>query len=220
IITRTIPDPATLVADLQSGGVNQAFVTPDQFATFTSDSSYQTQEIAGVAGWFFSFDITLPMFSDPNVRKAISHAIDRKTIIAALLLGKAEPDHSIASPLSWIYNPNIPTFDYDVDKAKALLDGAGWVAGSNGVRSKGGQDFNFKLNLTAGPRDWAVAVQPYLEAVGIKYQINELEFGTWIEQLAVGKYQAALNGWFNFIIDPRADLQAHFQSPRPTDQSG
>lgn len=220
IITQTIPDPATLVADLQSGGINLAFVSPDQYGTFTSDSSYQTQELQGVAGWFLSYDITLPMFSDPNVRKAISHAIDRQTIIDALLLGKAEPDHSIASPLSWIYNPNIPTFDYDVATAKSLLDAAGWAEGSNGVRSKDGQDFSFKLNLTTRTQDWALAVQPYLEAVGIKFEINLMEFGTWIENLAVGKYEAAFNGWFNFIIDPRADLQTQFQSPRPTDQSG
>jgi peptide/nickel transport system substrate-binding protein len=220
IITRTIPDPATLIADLQTGGVNLAFVTPDQYETFVSDSAYQTQEIAGVAGWFFAFDLTLPLFSDPRVRQAISHAIDRATIIQALLLGRAEPGHSVASPLSWIYNPNVPKFEYDVDKAKALLDEAGWVAGSGGVRAKDGQELSFKLNLTARTRDWAVAVQPYLEAVGIKYEINEMEFGTWIEQNAVGKHQASLSGWFNFIIDPRADLQNHFESPRPTDATG
>ncbi|HKG24323.1 MAG TPA: ABC transporter substrate-binding protein, partial [Thermomicrobiales bacterium] len=220
IITRTIPDPATLIADLQTGGVNLAFVTPDQYETFKSDSSYQTAELAGVAGWFFAFDMTLPLFSDSRVRQAISHAIDRATIIQALLLGRAEPGHSVASPLSWIYNPNVPKFEYDVDKAKALLDEAGWVAGSGGTRAKDGQEFSFKLNLTARTRDWAVAVQPYLEAVGIKYEINELEFGTWIEQLVVGKHQASLSGWFNFIVDPRADLQNHFESPRPTDSTG
>jgi peptide/nickel transport system substrate-binding protein len=217
IITRTIPDPATLVADLQTGGVNLAFVTPDQYETFKSDSAYQTAEIAGVAGWFFAFDTSLPLFSDPNVRKAISHAIDRQTIIDTLLLGRAESGHSVASPLSWIYNPDVPKFEFDVDQANALLDAAGWLVGSGGVRSKDGQDFTFKLNLTARTRDWAVAVQPYLEAVGIKYEINELEFGTWIEQLAVGKHQASLSGWFNFIVDPRADLQNHFESPRPSD---
>ena len=162
IITRTIPDPATLVADLQTGGVNLAFVTPDQYETFKSDAAYQTAEIAGVAGWFFAFDTNLPFFSDPNVRKAISHAIDRQTIIDTLLLGRAEPGHSVASPLSWIYNPDVPKFEYDVDQANALLDAAGWVTGSNGVRAKDGQDFTFKLNLTARTRDWAVAVQPYL----------------------------------------------------------
>ena len=220
IITSTIPDPATLIADLQSGEVNLAFVPPDQFATFTSDSSYQTTELAGTAGWFFAYDTTLPLFSDPNVRKAISHSIDQKTIIDALLLGKAEPNHSIASPLSWIYNPDIPTFEYDVDTAKSLLDAAGWAVGSKGVRSKDGHDFSFKLNVTATTQNWAIALQPYLQAVGIDYQINQLEFGTWIEELAVGKHQASLDGWFNFIIDPRADLQGHSKAHAPSDATG
>jgi peptide/nickel transport system substrate-binding protein len=220
IITRTIPDPATLIADLQSGGVHLAFVTPDQYEGFAGDDAYQTQEIAGAAGWFLEFDLTLPLFSDPRVRQAMRHAIDRTTIIEALLLGRAEPNNGIPSPLSWINNPNIPASEYDVDRAKALLDEAGWPEGAGGVRTKDGQELSFTLNLTARTRDWAVAVQPYLEAVGIKYEINELEFGTWIEQLAVGKHQASVGGWFNFIIDPRSDLQSHFESPRPSDATG
>jgi peptide/nickel transport system substrate-binding protein len=220
IITRTIPDPATRIAELQSGGLNLAFVSPDQFETFAGDSAYQTQEIAGVVGWFLAFDLTNPLFSDPRVRQAMSHAVDRASIIEALFLGKAEPDHSIASPLSWIYNPNVPKFEYDVDRAKALLAEAGWQAGDGGLLTKNGQTFEFTLNVTATTRDWAVALQPFLEEVGIRYEVNELEFGTWIEQQAVGKHQGSFSGWFNFIIDPRSDLQAHFESPRPTDSTG
>jgi peptide/nickel transport system substrate-binding protein len=220
IISRTIPDPATQIAELQSGGVNLAFVTPDQYDQFASNDAFRTQEIAGVAGWFLEYDLTRPLFSDPRVRQAISYAIDRATIVKTLLLGRAEENYDIASPLSWIYNPNVPKFEYDVDKAKALLDEAGWTMGDNGVRAKDGQKFTFALNVYDRTRDWAIAVQPFLEAVGIKYDVNELEFGAWIDNLAVGKHQASLGGWFNFIVDPRQDLQSHFESPRPSDATG
>jgi peptide/nickel transport system substrate-binding protein len=220
IISRTIPDPATQIADLQSGGLHLAFVSADQYETFTGDDAFQTQEIAGSAGWFFQFDITNPLFSDPRVRQAISHAIDRATIIETVLRNRAEVNYGIASPLSWIYNPDVPRFDYDVDRANALLDEAGWLMGDGDVRSKDGQEFRFALNVSARTRDWGIAVQPFLEEVGIQYEVNELEFGTWIEQLEVGKHQASLGGWFNFIIDPRGDLQSHYESPRPTDATG
>ncbi|MGH2562086.1 MAG: ABC transporter substrate-binding protein [Thermomicrobiales bacterium] len=218
IITRTIPDPATQIADLQSGGLHLAFVAADQYDAFAA--AFQTQEIAGTAGWFFRFDLTNPLFSDPRVRQAISHAVDRATIIETIFRGRAEANHSIASPLSWVYNPNIPRFEYDVERANALLDEAGWLAGPDGIRTKDGQEFSFALIAYPRTRDWAIAVQPFLEAVGIRYEVNELEFATWIAQQVVGDYQATIGGWFNFIIDPRGDLQAHFESPRPVDATG
>ncbi|MGH2534676.1 MAG: ABC transporter substrate-binding protein [Thermomicrobiales bacterium] len=220
VITRTIPDPVTQIADLQSGGLHLAFVSADQYDAFAADDAFQTQEIAGTAGWFFRFDLTNPLFSDPRVRQAISHAVDRATIIETIFRGRAEGNHSIASPLSWVYNPSIPRFEYDVERANALLDEAGWQAGPDGVRTKDGQEFTFALIAYPRTRDWAIAVQPFLEAVGIRYEVNELEFATWIEQQVVGEYQATIGGWFNFIVDPRQDLQGHFESPRPTDATG
>jgi ABC-type transport system substrate-binding protein len=63
-------------------------------------------------------------------------------------------------------------------------------------------------------------LQPFLKNVGINMKVDVVEFGTWIQRLRVGVHEASFGGWFNFIIDPRADLQAHFLSPRPVDASG
>jgi peptide/nickel transport system substrate-binding protein len=59
-----------------------------------------------------------------------------------------------------------------------------------------------------------------LKNVGINMRVDVVEFGTWIQRLRVGVHEASFGGWFNFIIDPRADLMAHFLSPRPVDASG
>jgi peptide/nickel transport system substrate-binding protein len=150
----------------------------------------------------------------------MSHAIDRAAIVEALFLGRAEPNYSLTSPLSWIHNPNVPRFEFDPDRANALMDEAGWTLGDDGVRTKDGERFEFTLNLTQRFQEWALAIQPMLAAIGIAFQINVLEFGTWIAQLEVGKYEGAVGGWINFIIDPRADLQAQFESPRPVDATG
>ena len=194
--------------------------SPDQFNTFNSDASYATQQLAGATGWYLQFDLTNPLFSDVRVRQAMSHAIDRDTLTQALFSGLAEPNYSLSSPLSWIYNPNVPRFTYDVDQAKSLLDDAGWVPGADGIRAKDGQRLDFKVNVTATTQDWAIALQPFLKNVGINIQPDTLEFGTWIQRLQVGMYEAAFGGWGNFLIDPRADLQQQFESPRPVDGSG
>jgi peptide/nickel transport system substrate-binding protein len=220
IVVRTIPDRATEIAELQTGGVQVGFVPADQFGTFANDSSYATQQLAGATGWFLQFDLTNPLFSDVRVRKAMSHAIDRDTLTQALFGGRAEPNYSLASPLSWVYNPNVPKFAFDLDRARQLLDEAGWMPGSDGIRAKDGRKLDFKLNVTATSQDWSIALQPFLKNVGINIQPDVMEFGTWIQRLQVGRFESAFGGWGNFLIDPRADLQAQFESPRAVDASG
>jgi peptide/nickel transport system substrate-binding protein len=153
-------------------------------------------------------------FAEKDFRIAVSRAIDRKTLVDALFRGLAEPGHSLASPLSWIYNPNIPMYDYDPAQSRQLLDGLGWMVGPDGIRAKNGQRLEYAMMVTSTTKDWFLAIQPMLEAVGIGIsKVDVVDFGTWISRLNVGKYESTMNGWGNFAIDPRADLAAHFWSP-------
>jgi peptide/nickel transport system substrate-binding protein len=150
----------------------------------------------------------------------MSHAIDRKSVIDALYRGRAQPSYGIPSPLSWTFNPDAPKFDFDVSQATQLLDQSGWSMGADGVRTSGGQRLEFSVITYPQTQDMALAIQPFLKNVGIAVNIEQLEFGTWLSRQKVGSYQAALTGWFTFILDPRADLANHFLSPRPTDATG
>ena len=217
VVQRIFPDPTTAITELRSGGVQQAFIAnPDQFGDFQNNPSYATQQLAGTLGWFFSWDMTNETFpfAEKDFRIAVSRAVDRKTLVDALFRGFAEPGHSLASPLSWIYNPNIPMYDYDPAQSRQLLDGLGWMVGSDGIRVKDGQRLEYEMMVTATTKDWFLAIQPMLEAVGIGIsKVDVVDFPTWISRLAVGKYQSTMNGWGNFAIDPRADLADQFWSP-------
>jgi peptide/nickel transport system substrate-binding protein len=164
--------------------------------------------------------VSTPRFSDPLVRQAMYHAIDRQGIIDALFGGRAEPRISLASPLSWVFNENVPVFDYDVDRANALLDDAGWVLGDDGVRAKDGDRLEFTMMTISRTNEWALAIQPFLEAVGIRFDVEQVEFATWISRQVPGEYEGTVGGWSNGILDPRADLQVHFRTPRPSDATG
>jgi peptide/nickel transport system substrate-binding protein len=221
VISRFIPDPATAYAELSSGGLDVGTVSPDLLATFQSDSSFTVRELPGLRVIFLHFDLTLPIFSDPRVRQAISHSVDKQTVIDALLLGKGEVARSFITPMAWIFNPDAPQYPYDPDRAAALLDEAGWTAGDDGVRVNAeGERLAFTLTVPTAWRQDGLAVQPFLQEAGIEVTIEEQGAGQSTGPLAVGEYEAAVNGWNNFIIDPRADLQRWFQNPRPTDQTG
>jgi peptide/nickel transport system substrate-binding protein len=171
-------------------------------------------------GWYLNLDLTNPLFSDKRVRQAMNHAIDRQAIVDAIFSGSAEPSVSVASPLSWIYNPNAPKFEYNADRAKALLNDAGWLPAADGIRAKDGRQLAFTMNTTTRRKEWALSFQPMLKNVGIQMNIDIMEFGTWLARLKPGSYEAALNGWSNFEADPREDLQSQFQSPRANDTTG
>jgi peptide/nickel transport system substrate-binding protein len=154
-------------------------------------------------------------FGEKTFRQAVSMAIDRKTLVSTVFKGLADENYSLASPLSWFYNANAPKFPFDQAKAKQLLDDLGWKAGSDGIRVKNGVRLEYATMVTATTKDWFLAIQPMLQAVGIgTTKVDVFDFPTWISRLNVGKYESTVNGWGNFAIDPRSDLAAHFRSPR------
>lgn len=221
LIARFIPDPATAIAELQTGNLQIGVVNPDQFPSFQGDSSFTTQELPGLRVVYIQFDLTNPLFGDPKVRQAISHSVDRATVIQALYLGKGEPATSFIPSLAWIYNPDVPTYPFDVDKAGALLTEAGWNPGDDGVRANANGDrLSFTLTVPTVNLQDGLALQPFLQAIGVEVAIDEQGAGEVTGPLKVGEYQAAISAWNNFIIDPRADLQRNFQNPRPTDGTG
>jgi ABC-type transport system substrate-binding protein len=126
----------------------------------------------------------------------------------------------MSSPLSWVFNENVPLYEFDVDRANALLDDAGWMLGDDGVRAKDGDRLEFTMMTISRTNEWALAIQPFLEAVGIRFDVEQVEFGTWISRQVPGEYQGTVGGWSNGILDPRADLQVHFRTPRPSDATG
>jgi peptide/nickel transport system substrate-binding protein len=177
-------------------------------------------QLAGLLGWYLQFNLTNQLFAETVVREAIGRAIDRKAIVESLLSGKAELSTGIVSSTSWLFDQTLPTLDFDPARSRSLLDQAGWVPGPDGVRAKGGQRLDFKLMDIVRTNDWALAMQPMLMAVGVQFAVEQVEFGTWISRMAQKQYDTTIGGWNNGLFDPRADLQAHFQSGRATDSTG
>jgi peptide/nickel transport system substrate-binding protein len=75
-------------------------------------------------------------FADVRVRRALAHAIDRETIVKTILEDEVTIVNGPIQPLSWAYESNVPTYNYDPAKAKSLLDDAGWKVGATGVRER------------------------------------------------------------------------------------
>ncbi|MFL6334805.1 MAG: ABC transporter substrate-binding protein [Pyrinomonadaceae bacterium] len=127
---RTILDANTLQAELKSGGVDLAQVAnlqPDAYQALGQDANLKVAQFPGVNVVYLNFNATDEVLKDPRVRQAIAYAIDRSAIVKELLLGQARVANSILPEQSWAYAPG-QVYNYDPERAKQILDEAGYKA--------------------------------------------------------------------------------------------
>jgi peptide/nickel transport system substrate-binding protein len=86
--------------------------------------------------------------SDIAIRRALNYGVDRDSMIESVLNGYGTAAYSVASGTPWVSEDS--TVGFDTQKALDLLDGAGWVAGDDGIRSKDGVRASFDLYYSAG----------------------------------------------------------------------
>jgi peptide/nickel transport system substrate-binding protein len=89
-----------------------------------------------------------PILSDLKVREAIQYAIDKKSIVDTLLYGNVKPVSTVL-PTGTFACPQ-PATEFNLDKAKSMLDEAGWKPGADGIREKGGVRMSLKISTTTG----------------------------------------------------------------------
>jgi peptide/nickel transport system substrate-binding protein len=118
-----------------------------------------------------------PIFQDKAVREAMYLAMDKANIISAVYLDIHTPSETYLAETSWAKNPNLPLHEYNPDRAREVLEAAGWVEGDGGVRTKGDLRLAFENSTTAGNTVREQA-QQYLQQtwgeVGIEMTINNM----------------------------------------------
>jgi peptide/nickel transport system substrate-binding protein len=155
---------------------------------------------------YLGYNLRNELFQDVKVRQAITHALDRDAMIAAVLDGDGQVAHAPASPLSWAYNPDTPKFEYDPEKAKQMLAEAGWEPGPDGILQKDGQRFSFTIKTNQGNKireDLTVVIQQQLREVGIEATPQIVEFSALIDQINPPNrdFDAIVIGW-SLSTDP------------------
>jgi ABC-type transport system substrate-binding protein/serine/threonine protein kinase len=132
---------------------------------------------------YFNFHNAV-LASHLEVRQAMAMAVDQPTIIAQALKGLGTElctDHPSAYHPGFEPLPNCP--DFNLAAANKLLDDAGWVRGTDGVRTKDGQRLEFEYSTTAQIQSYRTAVQPIIQRdfqqIGIKLDIQNYPSSTF-----------------------------------------
>ncbi|MFH1804209.1 MAG: ABC transporter substrate-binding protein [Pseudomonadota bacterium] len=202
---RTIPDFNTQAAELFGGGLDWIWEVPadqaekmtamDRF-TVANESTmrigYLDMDAAGVTGTENN-----PMM-DIRVRQAIYHAIDRQAIVDALLKGKSRIVNSACFPTQFGCTEDVTSYDYDPEKAKALLAEAGYPDG-------------FETDFYAyRERDYAEAMMNYLNVVGIKTNLRFLQYSALREQRMKSGTPISFQTWGSYSINDASAFTSEF----------
>lgn len=210
VITRVIPDQATMFLELKSGGVDIMALTPPQYVRQTETAefrkSFNKYKYTSSGYTYLGFRLSHPWFREKRVRQAIAHAADKKALIDGVLLGLGQEATGPYKPGTWAHNPNVRKYPHDPGRARALLAEAGWKEkDKDGILKKDGQRFEFTVLTNAGNEaraKTAAILQQNLAEVGIAMRIRTVEWAAFINEfIDKRKFDAVILGW-NITPDP------------------
>ena len=188
VIYSFTPDLTTATTALEAGEVGWMTATPsfaeaDRLATVDGITvETQSTNIVQWTQFNLSEEAARPYISDVRVREAICWAIDNQNIADVLYMGYVEPsDNWYTSTVEWAVNRDVEYPGYDVDKANQILDDAGYERGADGYRF----ELTYRCFTTSifGTTDIPTLVAQYLDAVGIKLNVERYEWAVRAEYL-------------------------------------
>lgn len=200
VVITGMPDANTRAAALESGEVDFTCDLPfNKISDLDGLSNVRVEKYDTARVYCAYFNCASPLFSDKNVRKATSLAIDRNSISNNVLYGCGSPSKEMhTSNMAWCDN-SIDGSTFDLEQAKQLMDAAGWVdTDGDGYREKNGQMAEFTL-LTYTQRPGlpliAEALQAQLKELGIKVDVSTMDSSAIREYIDDGKeYGMSLAG--------------------------
>ena len=124
---------------------------------------------------YYGYKTTRPMVSDKRVREAMNIAINRAEITKGIMLGQAAPAYTFIDSKALDFAESTKQYiKEDVERAKKLLDEAGWKVGADGVREKDGVKLAPKVYFTQVAYFGRVseAIQGYMRKIGIDWKVQ------------------------------------------------
>lgn len=206
-VVMKVTNGQTLLQELMAGtvdidrvGAKPENIDPLKQAGFLNMDFYM-QNGYGFMGMNYGSD----KVKDPKVRQALLYGLNREGFMQSYYQGYGQVYNSHILPTSWAYNPDVPKYEYNPEKAKELLDEAGWKdTNGNGIRDKDGVELELQW-LTYTDSKYVDALIPIVqqswEQIGVKVTPELMEFGTMVDKVDKREYDVFNMAW-NLSIDP------------------
>jgi peptide/nickel transport system substrate-binding protein len=202
LVFKVVPDAMVRVLEFQKGDIDfmQNDLEPDMLPWLRQNTDAEVSANQGTTYQYIGINFTHPILQHKKVRQALAHAVDRDRIIRHLLKDTGSAANGLLSPLNWAYDGSIQRRDYDPDRAKRLLDEAGFPD-PDGDGPLPRFRLSFKTTNIDLRRRISEALKEQLLQVGIELEIRSYEWGTFFSDVKKGNFHLYSLAWVG-VMDP------------------
>jgi peptide/nickel transport system substrate-binding protein len=204
VVFKVIPDDTMRGLELRKGTADLIVndIPPDIVHQMEKAGDFSVVRSPGLDFSYLGFNMRDPVVSDKRIRHAIGFATNRDAIVKYLRRDLAHLATGLLPPRAWAYEPDIFMFTYDPQKAKQLLDEAGY-RDPDGDGPLPRLRLTLKISTNEEVRLQSTVIQQDLRRVGIDLDVRSYEFATVFADILKGNFQIMSLQWVGgAVIDP------------------
>jgi peptide/nickel transport system substrate-binding protein len=192
-VYKVVPDAVSIANQLRTGELDVGQPDASQWDSLANVATIDRVSYVGPRFDYYIHNLDpaktpkAAIFEDVQVRRALLMALDRKKVADRVYFGLAEPADSSVSGAQWVHTTPKTQYPYNIAKAQQMLDAAGWVKGSDGIRSKGGVRMEWELRTNVGNkvRETLITVlADQWKQIGANVTTNPVQFPQLVTQLS------------------------------------
>lgn len=215
IKVKVIPDAETRVLAFEKGDLDMIYgegvVSLDTFKQLKSTGKYETRVSKPIATRQLVMNTKTEQLSDERVRQALHYGFNKEALVKGVTSGLEEKaDHILPANLPYTKDVDVKLVKYNVEKAKALLDKAGWkLPKGKTVREKDGKLLEIDLMYDSAEsiqKAMAETLQSEWAAIGVKLNIEGVELPDQVQRFKDNKFDINFYSNFGAPYDPHTFL--------------
>lgn len=194
VIFKEIPDDSTRTLAFKNGEIDLNYhPAAIDVLNMEGDPNYKILKVVSFVTQYLVSNTTSEPLGDLLVRQALAHGVDREGLVDFAFEGLAEPAHGLLSPGVEGYNAEVKPLEYDPDKARGLLEQAGWEdTNGDGIVDKDGQPLSLELSFAPGarePQEVSEVLQAQMREIGVDLVLKQWESAALLTAMPKGEVQ-------------------------------
>ena len=215
ITVKVIPDNQTRIMALEKGEIDLIFgknmLDADAISQYVDSDQYTVSLSEPTSTRHIVLNTTHEILGDKAVRQALQHATNREAISEGIFYGLEQPADTLYATSVPYCDVDLEPYVYDTSIAEQMLDEAGWVMNSDGIREKEGQKLELDLLYNSDSvteKTIAEYLQSEYQKLGISLNIHGEEEQSYRDNMKAGNFDMVFNICWGMPYDPQSSLAA------------
>ena len=215
ITVKVIPDNQTRIMALEKGEIDLIFgknmLDADAISQYVDSDQFTVSLSEPTSTRHIVLNTTHEILGDKAVRQALQHATNREAISEGIFYGLEQPADTLYATSVPYCDVDLEPYVYDTSIAEQMLDEAGWVMNSDGIREKEGQKLELDLlynSVSVTEKTIAEYLQSEYQKLGISLNIHGEEEQSYRDNMKAGNFDMVFNICWGMPYDPQSSLAA------------